>query len=237
MRVTLLESSRSFFQTAECATVSVLAHGMVLWAAVAATAGGRQLPTDEREARVFFLLPPDRVDIRSRQFEHLQWAKEGADIHDGPVLTRNGEGLTNRPPAYGARARGKDLSGARGQLPIGITMADIRPDTAFSVLEVDEEVERYEWSAAPLYPPELLAHGTEGVVFAHFVVDTSGTVDPSSVEVVSSPHPMFTASVVEALGQMFFRPAVRRGEKVRQLVEQRFRFQIAPAPQLAKQMI
>jgi TonB family protein len=237
MRVTLLESNRSFFQTAECAMVSVVAHGLLVWGAVAVTTGGRQLPTDERDARVFFMLPPDRVDIRSRQFEHLQWAKEGGDIHDGPVLTKDGEGFTSRPPARGARARGTDLSGARGQLPIGITIADIMPDTAFSVLEVDEEVERYEWSAAPLYPPKLLADGTEGVVFAHFVVDTTGMVDPGSIEVLSSPHPMFTTSVVTALGQMHFKPAIRRGGKVRQLVEQRFRFQIAPAPQLAKQMI
>jgi TonB family protein len=237
MRVTLLESNRSFFQTAECAMVSVLAHSFVVWAAIAATAGGRQLPTDESEARVFFFLPPDRIDIRSRQFEHLQWAREGGDIHNGPVLTRNGEGFTTRPPAYGARARGKDLSGARGQLPIGVSLADIRPDTAFSVLDVDKEVERYEWSAAPLYPPKLLADGTEGVVFAHFVVDTSGMVDPGSVEVISSPHPMFTESVVDALGMMHFKPAIRGGVKVRQLVEQRFRFQIAPAPQIAKQMI
>lgn len=237
MRVTLLESSRSFFQTAECAMLSVVAHGVLLWGAVAATTGGRQLPVNEREARVFFLLPPDRVDVRSHQMEQLQWAREGGDIHNGPVLTRNGEGFATRLPAHGARARGKDLSGARGQLPIGLTLADILPDTAFSVLEVDEEVERYEWSAAPLYPPQLLADGTEGVVFANFVVDTSGLVDPISVQVISSPHPMFTTSVVEALGQMHFKPAVRKGEKVRQLVEQRFRFQIAPAPQLAKQMI
>jgi TonB family protein len=237
MRVTLLESSRSFFQTAECVMLSMMTHGVLLWAAVAATAGGRQLPTDEREARVFFLLPPDRVDIRSHQLEHLQWAKEGGDIYDGPVLTKQGEGFSTRRPAHGARARGKDLTGARGQLPIGITMADIRPDTAFSVLEVDQEVERYEWSAAPIYPPELLASGAEGVVFANFVVDTSGMVDPSTVQVLSSPHPLFTTSVIDALGQMHFRPAVRRGDKVRQLVEQRFRFQIAPAPQLAKQII
>ena len=237
MRVTLLESNHSFFQTAECAMLSAIAHGMLVWGAVAATAGGRQLPVTEREALVFFLLPPDRVDVRSRQFEHIQWAREGGDIHDGPVLTRNGEGYSTRTPAHGARARGKDLSGARGQLPVGLTLADIRPDTAFSVLDVDQEVERYEWSAAPLYPPQLLAEGAEGVVYATFVVDTSGLVDPTSVRVMSSPHPMFTTSVVDALGQMHFKPASRSGAKVRQLVEQRFRFQIAPAAQLAKQMI
>jgi TonB family protein len=236
MRITLLESSRSFFQTAECAMLSIVAHAVVVWGAVVATEGGRQLPLDEREARVFFLLPPDKVDIRSRQYEEIQWGREGGDIQDGPVLTRTGEGWRSRPPADGARAKGKDETGARGQLPTGLTLADVQPDTAFSVLEVDEEVERHDWSAAPLYPPELLANGTEGVVFAIFVVDTTGLVDSTSVRMLSSPHPMFTASVRHALGQMHFRPAVRGGEKVRQLVEQHFRFRIAPAPQIAKQM-
>jgi TonB family protein len=236
MRITLLESSRSFFQTAECAMVSVMAHAALVWGAVAATQGGRQLPADEREARVFFLLPPDKVDVRSRQFEAIQWAREGGDIQDGPVLTKLGEGWRSRPPAHGARVRGKEETGARGQIPLGLTIADILPDTAFSVLEVDEEVERHEWSAAPLYPPDLLAQGVEGVVFATFVVDTTGLVDSTSVHVLRSPHPMFTTAVQAALSQMHFKPAIRGGEKVRQLVEQHFRFRIAPAPQIAKQM-
>ncbi len=236
MRVTLLESSRSFFQTAECAMLSIVAHAVVVWVAVVATEGGRQLPADAREARVFFLLPPDKVDIPSRQFEEIQWAREGGDLQNGPVLTQAGEGWRSRPPSHGARASGKEETGARGQLPIGITIADVRPDTAFSVLEVDEEVERYEWSAAPLYPPELLARGAEGVVFALFVVDTTGLVDSTSVRFLSSPDPLFTMSVRHALGQMHFKPAVRGGEKVRQLVEQHFRFRIVPAPQIAEQM-
>ena len=236
MHITLLESNRSFFQTAECAFLSVLAHAGLIWGAVAATEGGRQLPVDEREARVFFLLPPDRVDARAYQIEELQWGRPGGDIQNGPVLTKAGEGWSSRPPAHGARARGKEETGARGQLPTGLTLADVRPDTAFSVLDVDEEVERHEWSAAPLYPPELLAQGAEGVVFAIFVVDTTGLVDSTSVRFLSSPHPMFTSSVRDALNQMHFKPAIRSGIKVRQLVEQHFRFQIAPAPQIAKQM-
>ena len=142
-----------------------------------------------------------------------------------------------QPPAGVWRPRqGQGGNRRAGPDPAGLTISDILPDTAFSVLEVDEEVERHEWSAAPLYPPELLAQGAEGVVFAIFVVDTTGLVDSTSVCVLSSPHPMFTASVRTRSDQMHFKPAVRAGEKVRQLVEQHFRFRIAPAPQIAKQM-
>jgi TonB family protein len=110
------------------------------------------------------------------------------------------------------------------------------PDTAFSVLEVDKIAERYDSSAAPVYPHDLLALGVEGLVQAIYVVDTTGQVDTTTVEVVESNDPRFTASVRTALGQMRFRPARRAGKSVRQVVEQRFRFKITPPPELAKQI-
>jgi hypothetical protein len=234
MRTTLLESDRSFFQIAECAVVSILAHGGLVYLALSATEGGRQLPTDEREARVFFLLPPDRVDVRSRQTEIIQLGKLGGDFQDGKHLIRPSEGRLIEEPTFGARARA-DRSGARGELPFG-PIPEFKPDTAFSVLEVDDMVERYESSAAPLYPPDLLAIGAEGMVQAMYVVDTVGVVDTTTIEVERSDDPRFTASVVTALGQMRFRPAKRGGKTVRQLVEQQFRFQIKPTSQVGKQV-
>ncbi|MGI8819032.1 MAG: hypothetical protein ACR2HW_07800, partial [Gemmatimonadales bacterium] len=66
MRPILLESGRNFFQSAECASVSILAHAALVWIALGLTQSGTRMPANEREARVFFLLPPDRVDVRSR---------------------------------------------------------------------------------------------------------------------------------------------------------------------------
>jgi TonB family protein len=235
MRPTLLESDRSFFRIAEYAFVSVLAHAGILLLAVSGTESGRQLPTDEREARVFFLLPPDRVDVRSRQGEIIQWGALGGDLEDGKLLTRPDQGLLMREPAYGARRRGA-RSGARGKLPFGPEPAFI-PDTVFSVLEVDKIVERYESSAAPVYPRDLLAIGAEGMVEATYVVDTTGSVDTTTIQVVISDDPRFTESVRTALGQMRFRPAKRAGMTVRQLVRQQFRFRIMPASQVAKQSV
>jgi TonB family protein len=104
------------------------------------------------------------------------------------------------------------------------------------VLEVDEMVERYEGSAAPIYPRDLLAVGAEGLVQAIYVVDTTGRVDTTTIQVVRSDDPRFTESVRTALGRMRFRPARRAGKTVRQLVEQRFRFRIMPASQVAEQI-
>ena len=96
------------------------------------------------------------------------------------------------------------------------------------MLQVDETVERYESSAAPIYPKDLLATQTQGDVEATYVVDTVGQVDTTTIHVMYSDDPRFTASVVTALGEMRFRPAKRSGRTVRQLVQQKFRFRIVP---------
>ncbi len=234
MRPTLLESGRNFFQSTECALGSIMAHAAVVWFAVSLTAGGRQMPADEREARVFFLLPQDRVDVRTRQSEIFQYGKLGGDPEDGKYFLKPDGGWLSLAPANGARGR-RSRSGARGQLPIGPPSRFI-PDTAFSVLQVDEMVERYESSAAPIYPRDLAAIGTEGLVQAIYVVDTAGVVDTITIQVVQSDDPRFTASVRTALGQMRFRPARRAGKAVRQLVEQKFRFKLVPPAEFVKQI-
>jgi hypothetical protein len=234
MPPTHLKSGRNLFQTTECALVSIVAHLALVWFTVSATEGGSHIPKDETEARVFFLLPPDRVDVRSRQSDLFQWGKPGGDWEDGKHLTKPTEGPLVRRRSYGARGQA-DRSGARGQLPFG-PVSPFVPDSVFSVLEVDEMVERYEGSAAPVYPRDLLAVGAEGLVQATYVVDSTGRVDTTTIEVVWSDDPRFTESVRTALGLMRFRPAKRAGKTVRQLVEQKFRFKIVPPSRMPDQL-
>jgi TonB family protein len=234
MHPTLLESDRSFFQSAECAFVSIVAHVAVVWIVVGATDGGIVLPTTERDARVFFLLPPDRVDTRMRQSETVRWGRLGQDLQNGKLVIPPVDGPGYREPTHSARRSGAP-SGARGELPFGPVQPFV-PDTAFSILEVDEMVERYDGSAAPAYPHDLLALGAQGMVHTLYVVDTTGRVDTTSIQVVESDDPRFTASVLDALGAMRFRPARRAGKTVRQLVEQSFSFRIAPPAEASKQV-
>jgi TonB-like protein len=234
MHLTLLESNRSFFQFAECAAASILAHAGLAWFVLAGTGAGWKLPTTEREARVVFLLPPDRVDVRSRQSDVFQWGKLGSDFADGKFLPSTDEGFQMQLRTHGARKKG-GRGGARGELPFG-PPPTLVPDTAWSVLEVDKIAERYEDSAAPIYPRELLAIGLEGLVKATYVVDTTGMVDITTFKVLLSDDPRFTQSVRDALGQTHFRPAKRAGKTVRQLVEQQFRFKIVPPDEMLKQV-
>jgi TonB family protein len=225
MRLTLLESDRSFFRSAESSTVSIVAHLGVALLALTTTTGTFRLPTDERDARVLFLLPPDRVDAPERQAEIFLPGRPGSGLDEGGQLPAEGEGMRLVATASRDRRRG-DRSGAQGDQPFG--PAPFLPAVVYTVLQVDETVQRYESSAAPVYPPELSARGTEGKVEAAYVVDTTGRVDTTTIRVMQSDDPRFTESVRTALAETRFRPAKRAGKAVRQLVQQRFRFKVAP---------
>jgi TonB family protein len=232
MHDTPSQFNRGFLLSAECACASLVAHGALLLVVLLLTAGGRRIPADERQARVFFLLPPDRMPASTHQSDLMQWGRLGGDLSDGKDLLRAGVGRQIRADDHGSRVWGK-RSGARPELPFG-PAERLVADSVFSVLEVDRMVERFDGSAAPAYPPELVAKGVSGMVQAIYVVDTTGRVDTASIEVVTSDHPRFTQSVREALDHMRFRPALRAGQPVRQRVQQRFRFQIQPLPELTK---
>jgi TonB family protein len=225
MRLTLLESDRSFFRSAESSTVSIVAHLGVILLALTTPTGTFRLPTTERDARVLFLLPPDRVDAPQRQAEIFLPARPGSGLEEAGQLPAEGEGMRLVATASRDRRRG-ERSGTPGDQPFG--PAPFLPDVVYSVLQVDETVQRYESSAAPVYPPELSARGTEGKVEATYVVDTTGRVDTTTIRVMQSDHPRFTESVRTALAESRFRPAKRAGKAVRQLVQQRFRFKVAP---------
>lgn len=106
----------------------------------------------------------------------------------------------------------------------------VRLDSVYTVLSVDSVVERDPWSASPAYPTSLLEAGIEGFVEAEYVVDSTGRVVPESARILFSTDQEFTGSVQRALTQMHFRPAWRQGQRVRQLVRQRFSFRIERQP-------
>jgi TonB family protein len=234
MRLHLIESDHGSFQTAECAVGSLMLHAGLIWMAVGVIAGGGVLLADGRATEALCLVPPDRKEAPpAGQTELFQTGQAGGYFAAGPELAGAGSGtrLGGRP--YG-RQRAGERSSAIGLVPLG---PPARPaDSVFTMLEVDRMVERYEFSAAPIYPPRLSALGKEGHVRATFVVDTTGSVDTASVRVLESDDPQFTESVLTALGGMRFRPATRGGRAVRQLVEQRFNFRIAPGTQVSRQM-
>lgn len=100
-------------------------------------------------------------------------------------------------------------------------------DNVYSSFEVDNAVQISYGSAVPQYPPDLLARHVQGTVVVRFVVDTTGSADIESIQILDSSDPQFAESVREALPHMRFSPARLNGHRVRQLVEQPFRFNVA----------
>jgi hypothetical protein len=70
---------------------------------------------------------------------------------------------------------------------------------------------------------------TPVVVIAEFVVDTTGRVEPATINLVVSPGTAYSDAVRRALPGAEFTPAVRGGRTVRQLVQLTVRFDPPPA--------
>jgi len=234
MRLHLIESDQRSLQTAECAFASLVFHASLVWFALGVIAGAQALSEDERLTMPLALLPPDRREAPpAGQTELFRLGQAGGLFTNGAVLDAAGTGTRTGGRPFGRQHPG-ERSSALGLVPFG--QAARPADSVFTMLEVERMAERYEGSAAPIYPPELSALGKEGRVVATFVVDTTGPVEMTSVQVVASDDPEFSESVRTALGEMQFRPATRGGRPVRQLVEQRFNFRIAPAEQVIRQL-
>lgn len=174
---------------------------------------------------VRFLVPEERLPRHKFETERVEWLRIG--IPDGWGVSdidgeRSGSEIA-APPRPGEQ--GIDPEFERPRRP---DFDELRAsDHVFSAVEVDSTVERSAESAAPFYPPELLALNVEGSVRTRYVVDTSGRVDSTSFEIVESSHPAFAHAVLQAAPRMRFRPAIASGRKVSQLVEQTFEFRVA----------
>jgi Gram-negative bacterial TonB protein C-terminal len=79
----------------------------------------------------------------------------------------------------------------------------------------------------PTYPPSLRDRAPDGLVVVRFVIDTLGRVEPPSLDIVRSSHPLFLASVRTALDHLRFLPGRFSGRRVRVRMEQRFEFHLA----------
>ena len=63
------------------------------------------------------------------------------------------------------------------------------------------------------------------------VVDTTGAPEPRTVTAVHSTSSEFSRAAIAALGRWRFRPAVKDGAKVRQVLQQQLEFQCTQVPQ------
>lgn len=79
--------------------------------------------------------------------------------------------------------------------------------------------------SGPEYPERALRQGLAGIVMARFIVDARGRVE-TDVTIIESTSDEFTSAVRSYLRRARYRPARVGGQTVRQLVEQRFVFEL-----------
>jgi hypothetical protein len=204
------------------AALSVVVHATLIGAFAERTQRDSDAVQEQEERRVIFFVPRDRTPLQNPAAERLQWVSFGvpAESAEEFVDAPSGQSLGGRP-AQSTRGEDPGL-----EEEFSVATAGYEGDTVFSVLEVEEQARRYEWSAAPVYPPELLRQRVEGKVAARYVVDTTGWADMRTFVTMESTHPEFAASVRAALPIMRFAPARLGTRKVRQLVEQEFSFKL-----------
>lgn len=84
-------------------------------------------------------------------------------------------------------------------------------------------------AAKPVYPDSLRGSGLQASVRLRFVVCADGTVDSTSLVVRPSIDPRFDRAAGEAAMRTTYRPALRAGREVAQIVEVNIRF-VPPDP-------
>ncbi|MDB4887460.1 MAG: TonB family protein, partial [Gemmatimonadetes bacterium] len=189
------------------------------------------------------------IRMRGRDCRPLVWL-DGAPMSSGDVdldsfAPTTLEGielyLGSNAPAHFTAARGQSDCGtillwSRGpdteppRAPRSVSTEELEALIASFGVFTSEQVDTAAARVGPEgwrvpYPPSLQAAGVRGSVSAEFVVDTLGRVEPARVGIVSSTDRFFSAAVAGALVSAQFRPAVRRGRRVRQLVRQTFDFE------------
>src|SRR5690349_18732229 len=210
----------------QSAVVSIVTHAALIVAAIGGTAKQPGVPEDSIANRLYlipkFNPPPDRTPGQQGSRETLRYieiAPEGLGAGLGAPKLDSRKTFTPTDSTTPGDL-GTELETSAKAPPIPSV------DSVLSVLEVDSAATRDPASAAPAYPLALLKQNIQGSVYTQYVVDTNGFADTTSLKIVRSTHPDFTASVREALPYMRFTAARLGGHKVRQLVEQEFSFKI-----------
>lgn len=94
----------------------------------------------------------------------------------------------------------------------------------YSKDDVDKVVMPYTSNPKPAYPWGMQRQGIEASFVAQFVVDSTGRVDEKSIVFPPDARSQFTNEVRRALRRSRYYPAEVAGQRVTQLVEQRFTF-------------
>lgn len=138
------------------------------------------------------------------------------------------DGIDAQPTRDGTRSVAVRTQGGQPTDASDMPSPESDSPRAMSEIEVDSTAALDPTAEGPQYPAELLQAGVQGVVYARFIVDSTGYADTLTLKVLDSAEAGFVRAVRNALPRMKYRPAVYSGRRVAQLVEQAFAFRIQP---------
>ncbi|MGQ0641497.1 MAG: TonB family protein [Gemmatimonadaceae bacterium] len=222
---TLVESKGRSPRQRVAMTASVSAHAMLLFALVWTRAVGTAVETELPLSPIVYF-PPKQPEPTLERPDHTHPATADRDRLLQPPIVPLPERVVGDIP---------DLIGpivpahfTPGRISVRDSVSDVDRGRTRVLTErtVDQPVELLPNQRAPRYPLALERAGVNGDVIVQFVVDTTGHVERASIVIQHTSHAEFARTVQERLLALRFVPARARARVVRQLVEQRFTFEV-----------
>ena len=224
----LLESKAKKQRTVGQTIMSLVLHGLLIFAAVKATQGVAETVKNRPvDTTMVFLKPPPpapppppppEMVITNPPPKGFQTVVAPTDIpKDIPPIDLKQKAFD--PKDF----TGKGVEGGVATGVVGGTgPVDVKAQV-FTEAELDDPVQPIS-QPTPRYPPVMQSAGIAGRVELEYIVDTTGHSEPASVKVLKSTHQAFEEPAKEVIQKSVFKPARFRGRPVRQLVHQAVSF-------------
>jgi len=230
----LIESKAARQRRAGGAALSVAAHLAIIGAVAATTVrGGTAKHEPEKPVVIHFARPVAPTPVmRTSSARSSTVAAPVIDVVSLPRIPVPTFVPTSLPPIDASRGFSLDSitapaeRGGGGGIARGLSFGPEASDDG-GAWTGNELLMHVLSTARPRYPETLRQAGVDGRVLVRFTVDTTGRIDPASVEIVSSTHDLFSRAVKDALGGFRFKPAEVGGRRVRALAEMPFEFQVS----------
>lgn len=234
----LLESQPRRTRTRSAAIVSLLIHASIVGTAVAATRtiARPDVPEDPRREIIFVTPTPTAEPTAQRPADPEPSPAEPTPVPSpvppivppatipSTISEPDPNAAPTMEPTFLPTTPGGTPGGEPGAGDPNGTNSGGEPRWADEVEKAARPLGR---QREPRYPEMLRSQRIEGRVIVAYVVDSLGRVEPNSIKVIESAHPLFEPAVRQAVLASRFRPAEWRGHTVRQLVQQAFVFTLA----------
>ncbi len=233
----LIASRPAPTQGAEGTTASLLLHGLIITAAIIATAQGPAVRETPRESRIVPLTAPVAPAPVTQSTPPRAAAPRTPQAPTAPTIAAEVPPVvapTEIPSTIPAPSEGAwPVLLPEGGAPATPGTGDpngspIGTGTALGAESVDVAARLLPRSPLPRYPDLLRSRGLEGGVRVRFVVNANGRAELETLEVLEATHPAFVEAVRAVLPRLRFAPAKLGRENVRQLVEIPFGFALEP---------